>query len=91
MKIFLHKLRLTNNTDDPNYMIIGDFNFIDHSADKKNGLSAKDQEINQVWIPFLEEMDLVDPFREQNPNRRIWSFIGTGAAGNSRIDRLYVK
>ena len=91
MKIFLHKLRLTNNTDDPNYMIIGDFNFIDHSADKKNGLSAKDQEINQIWIPFLEEMDLVDPFREQNPNRRIWSFIGTGAAGNSRIDRLYVN
>ena len=34
---------------------------------------------------------MVDPFREQNPNRKIWSFIGTGAAGNSRIDRIYVN
>ena len=33
---------------------------------------------------------MVDPFREQNPNRIIWSFIGTGVAGNSRIDRIYV-
>ena len=34
---------------------------------------------------------MVDPYREQNPNRRIWSFIGTGKAGNSRIDRIYVN
>ena len=33
---------------------------------------------------------MVDPFRVQNPNRRFWSFIGTGVAGNSRIDRLYI-
>ena len=26
----------------------------------------------------------------QNPNKRIWSFIGTGRAKNSRIDRIYV-
>ena len=36
-------------------------------------------------------MDLVDPFREQNPQRKIWSFIGTGVAGNSRIDRIYIN
>ena len=35
-------------------------------------------------------MPMLDPFREQNPNRKIWSFIGTGIAGNSRIDRVYV-
>ena len=34
---------------------------------------------------------MVDPFREQNPKRRIWSFLGTGVAKNSRIDRLYVS
>ena len=39
-------------------------------------------------LPFLEEIDMVDPFREQNPNRTVWSFVGTG---NSRIDRIYVK
>ena len=35
-------------------------------------------------------MDLVDPFREQNPKRKIWAFFGTGVAGNSRIDRIYI-
>ena len=36
-------------------------------------------------------MEMVDPYREQYKKRRIWSYIGTGAAGNSRIDRLYVN
>ena len=69
-------------------MILGDFNFIDHEKDKKSGLSCKDKQLNQIWIPFLNEMDMVDPFREQNPKRRVWSFIGTG---KSRIDRIYVN
>ena len=72
-------------------MITGDFNFIDHEKDKKNGLSAKDKQLNQIWVPFLNEMDMVDPFREQNPKRRVWSFTGAGVAQNSRIDRLYVS
>ena len=77
-------------SDSDNYMILGDFNFIDHAKDKKGGLGAKDRQLNKIWVPFLDEMDMVDPFREQNPNRRVWSFVGTGVAGNSRIDRVYV-
>ena len=87
----VHSLRLPNENELSNYMIMGDFNFIDHEKDKKNGLSAKDKQLNQIWIPFLNEMDMVDPFREQNPKRRVWSFLGTGVARNSRIDRLYVS
>ena len=87
----MHWVRLPNENEINNYMIMGDFNFIDHEKDKKNGLSAKDKQLNQIWIPFLNEMDMVDPFREQNPKRRVWSFIGTGVARNSRIDRLYVS
>ena len=34
---------------------------------------------------------MVDPYRVQNPKRKVWSFIGSGAAGNSRIDRIYVN
>ena len=81
--------RLRNDTS--NYMIFGDFNFVDHPKDKKNGLSHKDKQINKIWVPFIEEMDMVDPFREQNPKRKMWSFIGSGVAGNSRIDRIYVN
>merc|ERR1711962_252359 len=71
-------------------MVLGDFNFIEHPKDKGNGLSQVDKMVSTIWTPFLSEMDMVDPFREQNPNRKVWSFIGTGKAKNSRIDRLYV-
>ena len=49
-------------------------------------MSSKDKQFNQLWIPFLDELDMVDPSREQNPKRRIGPFLGTGAARNSRID-----
>ena len=91
MQNIVRKLRIQDCNDNTNYMIFGDFNFIDHSKDKKNGLSHKDRQINKIWVPFIEEMDMVDPFREQNPKRKMWSFIGTGVAGNSRIDRIYVN
>ena len=91
MRDIVHKLRLPHEHEIPNYTIIGDFNFIDHEKDKKNGLNPKDKKLNQIWIPFLDEMDMVDPFREQNPKRRVWSFVGSGVAKSSRIDRIYVK
>ena len=31
---------------------------------------------------------MVDPFRQQNAKRVIWSYVGTG---KSRIDRVYVN
>ena len=77
--------------DHSNNMILGDFNFIDHEKDKANGLNSADKLACKLWKPFIEEMDMLDPYREQNPKRKIWSFIGTGNAGNSRIDRLYVN
>ena len=91
MQNIVRKLRTYDQNDSNNYMVFGDFNFIERQKDKKNGLSQRDKQINKVWVPFLEEMDLVDPFREQNPKRKVWSFIGSGVAGNSRIDRIYVK
>ena len=72
-------------------MILGDFNFIDNPRDKSNGLNSTDRMVCKSWLPFLSEFDMVDPFREQNPNKKIWSFIGTGRAKNSRIDRIYVS
>ena len=51
-------------------------------------MNPKDKLLNAAWVPFLEEMDMVDPFREQNPNRIVWSFVGNG---KSRIDRVYVN
>ena len=87
---YIEKLR-NGNEDHANNMILGDFNFIDNEKDKVSGLNNTDKLLCKTWYPFLAEMDMVDPYREQNPKRRIWSFIGTGKAGNSRIDRLYVN
>ena len=77
--------------DDGKKIILGDFNFIDHNQDKAKGLNPIDKMVCSFWIPFLAEFDMVDPFREQNPVKKILSFIGTGKAKNSRIDRLYVN
>ena len=74
-----------------NEIILGDFNFVENEIDKTNGLNSTDKKVCKTWVPFLAETNLVDPFREQNPKRRIWSFIGTGKAKNSRIDRMYVN
>ena len=63
--------------DHTNNMLLGDFNFIDHEKDKAKGLNPTDRLISKVWIPYLADTDMVDPFREQNPKRKIWSFMGT--------------
>ena len=85
MQQVVRQLRV-DEPDELNYMILGDFNFVDHVKDKKNGLNQKDQQMSSIWIPFLEEMDMIDPFREQNPKRRVWSY--TAKTGNSRIDYI---
>ena len=77
--------------DHTNNMILGDFNFIDHEKDKAKGLIPTDQLLSKVWLPFLANTDMLDSFQEQNPKRKVWSFIGSGSAGNSRIDRVYVN
>ena len=87
---FVNLLKNTIDTNERN-LLLGDFNFIDHQQDKAHGLNQTDKMMCTFWIPFLAEVDMVDPFREQNPKKKIWSFIGTGKAKNSRIDRLYVN
>ena len=79
------------NEEHQNNFILGYFNFVDHEKDKIKGLNSTDKLACKIWQPFLAEVDMVDPYREQNPKRRIWSFLGSGAAGNSRIDRVYVN
>ena len=54
MQLYVRKLRM-NQVHRVSDIILGDFNFIDHSKDKKNGLNAKDKLMNTVWIPFLED------------------------------------
>ena len=49
-----------------NNMLLGDFNFIDHEKDKSKGLNPRDRLISKVWIPFLAENDMVDPFRSES-------------------------
>ena len=72
-----------------NNIILGDFNFVDFDIDKGKGMSAKDHTIKPFWESFLSKNAIVDPFRSQCPNRRIYSFLS--AQGKSRGDRVYVN
>ena len=56
-----------------------------------NGLKPTDRRVCKECLPLLSEIDSVDLFREQNPNKKVWSFIGSGKAKNSRIDRVYIN
>ena len=67
MQNVIRKLRLENE-EHSNNIILGDFNFIDHEKDKRNGLNNTDTLACKIWQPFLAEIDMVDPFRAQNPN-----------------------
>ena len=70
-------------------IILGDFNFVDFDIDKGKKMTGKDQMIKPIWEHFLGKNALVDPFRVQCPNKRIYSF--TSAQGKSRGDRLYIS
>ena len=52
-------------------------------------MTGKDQMIKPIWEHFLDKNVLVDPFRVQCPNKRIYSFTST--QGKSRGDRLYIS
>ena len=71
-------LKNFDDVHDPhvNNIILGDFNFVDFDIDKGKGMSAKDHTIKPFWDSFLSKNAIVDPFRSQCPNRRIYSFIG---------------
>ena len=70
-------------------IILGDFNFVDFDIDKGKKMTGKDQMIKPIWEHFLDRNALVDPFRWQCPNKRIYSFTST--QGKSRGDRLYIS
>ena len=81
VKNFVHALRTRLEPQiNPNttVLLLGDFNFIDYALDKANGLNPTDRMVCKAWLPLLSEFDLVDPFRMQNPNKKVWSFIGSG-------------
>ena len=84
-------LKKFDDIHDPhvNNIILGDFNFVDFDIDKGKGMSAKDHTIKPFWESFLSKNAIVDPFRSQCPNRRIYSFLS--AQGKSRGDRVYVN
>ena len=72
-----------------NNVIIGDFNFIDNDLYKGQGMDNNDKKISSLWEDFKRKTVLSDPFREQNPTTKRYSFHTKN--GKSRIDRIYVN
>ena len=72
-----------------NNIIIGDFNFVDNDLDKGQGMDPRDKKISSIWDEFKSKVSITDPFREQFPTTKRYSFHAK--TGKSRIDRVYVS
>ena len=70
-------------------VILGDFNFIDNDFDKGKGRDSHDKKIFHLWQEFKRKINVSDPYREQFPTTRKYSFHSN--CGQSRIDRMYVN
>ncbi len=73
-----------DNLHDPH-----DFNFADFDVDRGKKMNSKDHMIKPLWDLFLSKSAMVDPFRVQCPNRKIYSF--SSPQGKSRGDRVYMS
>ena len=82
-----HFYTLHNRKD--NNVLLGDFNFIDNDFDKGKGRDSHDRKIFHLWQDFKRKINVADPFREQFPTTRKYSFHSN--CGQSRIDRMYVN
>ena len=94
IKNMVQVLTLNHEKEDEN-IILGDFNFVDNDLDRTNkrktGKNQTDNTLVDTWISFINELDLTDPFRWQNPRRKMFSYIHTQDNSKSRIDRVYVN
>ena len=76
-------------------IILGDFNFVENDIDRINksrvGANRTDSSLSISWIKFSSQLDIFDPFRIKNPNRRMFSYIHTQNRAKSRLDRVYVN
>ena len=86
-----HTIQIFEGLHDPhdNNVLIGDFNFVEYDIDKGKNMSSKDHIIEPLWSQFSAKNAIVDPFRVQCPNKRIFSF--SSVQGKSRGDRLYTN
>ena len=64
----VRKLRLENE-DHSNNILLGDFNFIDHEKDKKNGLNNTDKLVAKTWQPFFSRNGHGRPFSRTKPQK----------------------
>ena len=71
-------------------ILTGDFNFAETDSDRATARSYPDLAVSRLWGAEMAELDFVDPFRQKNPKRKMWSYVSPHKTG-SRIDRLYVN
>ena len=76
------------HTIEDNNMILGDFNFADKHIDKGAKMSSTDKMIDQIWEKIKSQNGIIDPYRMQYPNKKLYSFVEP--QGKSRGDRFYV-
>lgn len=74
------------------YIMAGDFNCtLNPSLDKSSGVDQSHTKSRGVIKQFMKEMNLVDLWREKNPNNKIFSCYSSTHQSYSRIDYFLVS
>ena len=89
---FLHNLNeyLMSNTDSSNLIIGGDWNVTLQSLDKRGGVPWKTSTYRNKLISMMEELELIDIFRNQYPQKLSFSYESKALKVCSRIDFFLV-
>ena len=89
---FLHNLNeyLMSNTDTSNLIIGGDWNVTLQSLDKRGGVPWKASTYQNKLISMMDELELIDIFRKQYPQKLSFSYESKALKVCSRIDFFLV-
>ena len=75
-------------------ILVGDWNAVLDPNLDGGAISASTNPLDaRYFCDFVEQLDLVDKFRERHPNKIAWTWIGRGASAQlySYLDRVLVK
>ena len=89
--VFLENLRY-KLTAGQEHILGGDFNFHENLKDKMGGNPVKGKVGCRQMKVLKEKLDLSDPFRKNNPAKRVYTWTNNQTDGNEikvRLDRFY--
>jgi len=84
------KLKLSEQENTNQLMIVGDFNFVEDRIDRLPH-RGDSQQITDEMNQLKKKYKLIDGWRLSNPHVKEYTFYQDGSGSKSRIDRIYIN